>query len=146
MISITKNAGLFEFNICGKKYQFRNDTLAAKKAKTVTIFMGNMKGATESFFSTEANKGRMLLTELSFRKDKVPYRYDIPNRYQPGCTIRVDGESSKVYVDNVISMDDEVLGSTYFLAPPGETTVQIHCSEFSTPEPTVKAYIREAFI
>lgn len=146
LISITKNAGLFEFNICGKKYQFRNDTLAAKKAKTVTIFMGNMKGATESFFSTEANKGRMLLTELSFRKDKVPYRYDIPNRYQPGCTIRVDGESSKVYVDNVISMDDEVLGSTYFLAPPGETTVQIHCSEFSTPEPTVKAYIREAFI
>ena len=146
LISITKNAGLFEFNICGKKYQFRNDTLAAKKAKTVTIFMGNMKGATESFFSTEANKGRMLLTELSFRKDKVPYRYDIPNRYQLGCTIRVDGESSKVYVDNVISMDDEVLGSTYFLAPPGETTVQIHCSEFSTPEPTVKAYIREAFI
>lgn len=54
--------------------------------------------------------------------------------------------SAKVYVDNVISMDDEVLGSTYFLAPPGETTVQIHCSEFSTPEPTVKAYIREAFI
>ena len=39
-----------------------------------------------------------------------------------------------------------VWGSTYFLAPPGETTVQIHCSEFSTPEPTVKAYIREAFI
>lgn len=63
----------------------------------------------------------------------------IQYRYQPGCTIRVDGESSKVYVDNVISMDDEVLGSTYFLAPPGETTVQIHCSEFSTPEPTVKA-------
>lgn len=56
------------------------------------------------------------------------------------------GERYNQYVDNVISMDDEVLGSTYFLAPPGETTVQIHCSEFSTPEPTVKAYIREAFI
>lgn len=73
-------------------------------------------------------------------------RGHMPEELEPGCTIRVDGESSKVYVDNVISMDDEVLGSTYFLAPPGETTVQIHCSEFSTPEPTVKAYIREAFI
>lgn len=81
LISITKTGGLFAFDICGKKYQFRDDTLAEKKAKTLTVFMGNMPGAVESFFSTSSNLGRMLLTDLTFRKDNVLYTYDIPNRY-----------------------------------------------------------------
>ena len=146
LISITKTGGLFAFDICGKKYQFRDDTLAEKKAKTLTVFMGNMPGAVESFFSTSSNLGRMLLTDLTFRKDNVLYTYDIPNRYSEGCVVKVDGESTKVYVNDVESPGDEVLGSKYFLAPPGETKVRFYYSEFSTPAPTIKAYIREAYL
>ena len=146
LISITKTGGVFAFDICGKKYQYRDDTLAEKKAMTITIFMGNMPGAVESFFSTSSNLGRMLVTDLSFRKDNVSYTYDIPNRYPEGCVVKVEGESTKVYVNDVESPGDEVRGSKYFFAPPGETKVRFYHSEFSTPAPTIKAYIREAYL
>ena len=41
---------------------------------------------------------------------------------------------------------DEITGSKYFLAPPGETKIQFSFSDFSNPKPTVKAKIREAYL
>lgn len=89
---------------------------------------------------------KITIPDLTFRKDNVLYTYDIPNRYSEGCVVKVDGESTKVYVNDVESPGDEVLGSKYFLAPPGETKVRFYYSEFSTPAPTIKAYIREAYL
>ena len=58
----------------------------------------------------------------------------------------MDGTATKVYVDGIISMEDEMLGSKYFKVPSGETKVQFYNSDFSVLEPTVTAKIREAYL
>ncbi|MBU3876481.1 phage tail family protein [Faecalicatena sp. AGMB00832] len=140
-IYIRKSGELFEFYFGGGKYQFRVPSLANKKAATLTIFLGQWgtRGAGNLV-------SRMYIHNVLFQKDHVKYWYDIPNRYRANSTVYVDGSASKVYVDGVVSLDDEQVGSTYFLAPPGEMKVQFYYSDFSNPGPTAEAKIREAYL
>lgn len=138
---IQKSGELFDFYFGGKNYQFRIPALAAKKAKTITVFLGQFGSRGTGTLVT-----RMYFGYLTFRKDNVSYLRDIPNRYAGGSTVFVDGSASKVYVNGILSMDDERVGSKYFEAPPGETKVQFYYSGFSTPPPTITAKIREAYL
>ena len=88
----------------------------------------------------------MFFGDVSFQKNNVSYLYDIPNRYQQGSVILIDGANTKFYVDGVPSMEDEVLGTKYFHIPHGETRVQFYYSDFSDPAPTIVAKIKEAFL
>lgn len=82
---------------------------------------------------------------ISMRDNIVEKWADIPNRYPSGSEIVIDGKESKIYMDGILRMDDEVKGSQYFLAPPGQSKIQVYCSDFSIPAPTVTAEIREAW-
>lgn len=140
-IYIKKSGELFEFYFGGGKYQFRVPSAAEKKAHSVTIFSGQHGTVPKDMLVT-----RMYWDYLFFQKNNVNYWVDVPNRYRSGSKIFVDGSESKIYVDGVISMDDEALGSKYFLAPPGETKVRFYHSSFSSPGPTVNCKIQEAYI
>lgn len=140
-IYIRKSGELFEFYFGGRKYQFRVPALANKKAATVTIFLGQWGALGGGNLVS-----RMYFHNVLFQKDRVKYWYDIPNRYRANSTVYVDGSATKVYVDGVASLDDEQVGSSYFLAPPGETKVQFYHSDFSSPGPTAEAKIREAYL
>ena len=83
---------------------------------------------------------------LIFQKTNVQKWSDNPNRYPNGSKVEIDGKEGKIYTDGVLRMDDEIKGSQYFLAPPGQSKVQIYHSDFSVPEPTVTAEIREAWL
>ena len=89
---------------------------------------------------------RMYWDYLFFRKNNVNYWYDIPNRYQAGDVVYISGKDTKVLTNGVISQEDEILGSNYPKAPPGETKVQFFCSDFADPAPTITAKIREAYL
>lgn len=86
------------------------------------------------------------LKKFSFRKDNVEKYRDVPNRYRAGDVVSIDGESTKVYVNGMKRMEDEIRGSKHFLVPPGETEIQFSYSAFSSPPPTIKAKIREAYL
>lgn len=88
----------------------------------------------------------MYLREFRFQKNYVEKWRDVPNRYPNGSTVTIDGKEGKIYTDGVLRMDDEIKGAQYFLAPPGQSKVQIYHSNFSVPEPDVTAEIREAWI
>lgn len=139
---IRKSGELFEFYYHGK-HSFRRPSLAEKKAKSVTIFLGQWAGRTNNLndFVT-----RMYFDYLFFRKDNVPYIRDIPNRYPNGSTLHIDGHAGKAYLDGVDCTGDEILGTRYFKAPPGETEVQFLYSDFSDPPPTITATIKEAWL
>lgn len=83
---------------------------------------------------------------MSFQKMNVEKWTDTPNRYPNGSKVEIDGKEGKIYTDGVLRMDDEIKGAQYFLAPPGQSKVQIYHSNFSVPEPDVTAEIREAWI
>ena len=88
----------------------------------------------------------MAFGKMSFRKDNVQYRVDIPNRYAEGDVITIDGETTKMYVNGVPALGDEVKGSKHFHVPPGETKIQFYFSDFCNPEPDVTVRIREAYL
>lgn len=138
-IYIQKSGELFEFYFGGKKYQYRNPVLAEAEGHSVTIFLGQY-GTTYSLVEY------MFFGDVSFQKNNVSYLYDIPNRYQQGSVVLIDGANTKFYVDGVPSMEDEIIGTKYFHVPPGETRVQFYYSDFSEPAPTVFAKIKEAFL
>lgn len=141
IIRIDKKGELFTFYTGVKQFSVRAPKLAEKKALTVTVFLGQYgtRGASNLI-------ARMYFRELSFRSDSVNYAYDIINRYQAGDVVTIDGESGKICTNGIPSLDDEMIGTKYFKAPPGETKVQFYYSGFCDPAPTITARIREAYL
>ena len=139
LVSISKSGELFEFVFGGKTYPFRVPEAAEKKGLSITIFIGQ--------YGSDVNPVRnMAFGKMSFRKDKVQYRVDIPNRYADGDVITIDGETTKMYVNGVIALGDEVKGSTHFHVPTGESKIQFYFSDFCDPAPDVTVRIREAYL
>lgn len=99
----------------------------------------------------DRNLGNQLVTRnylksIWFRKDNVEKYRDVPNRYKSGDVVYIDGNDTAVYVNGMKRMEDEIRGSKHFLVPPGETEIQFSYSAFSSPPPTIKAKIREAYL
>ena len=139
LVSISKSGELFEFVFGGKTYPFRVPEAAEKKGLSITIFIGQ--------YGSDVNPVRnMAFGKMSFRKDKVQYRVDIPNRYADGDVITIDGETTKMYVNGALALGDEVKGSTHFHVPPGESKIQFYFSDFCNPAPDVTVRIREAYL
>ena len=89
---------------------------------------------------------RLGLHRFYFHKLNVEKWKDNPNRYSSGDMVKIDGDESKIYANGLVRMSDEVRGTTYFKAPVGESKVQFYCSSWVTEKPTIKAYIREAYL
>ena len=139
LISISKSGELFEFVFGGKTYPFRVPEAAEKKGLTITIFIGQ--------YANNVNPvSNMAFGKMSFRKDNVQYRVDIPNRYAEGDVITIDGETTKMYANGVPALGDEVKGSKHFHVPPGESKIQFYFSEFCDPKPDITVRIREAYL
>ena len=141
-IYIRKSGQKFQFYFGDGVYTlYGSAASAAKQAKYITIFSGQ-----HGTMSKNALVTRMYWDYLFFRKDNVNYWYDIPNRYQSGDVVYINGKDTKVYTNGVISQEDEIVGSNYPKAPPGETKVQFFYSDFADPAPTITAKIREAYL
>lgn len=136
--SITKSGSSFTFYFGTKKYTYSVKEAANMEAYEVSYAMFALDGYDQ--ITVQAIRG------IHFRKDKVEKYRDIPNRYPAGSVVQIDGSSTKVYVDKEIAHGDEILGSKYFLAPPGETEIQFYHSTFSDPPPVITAKIREAWL
>lgn len=88
----------------------------------------------------------MGIDTFNFSKMHVEKWRDVPNRYPEGSVCRIDGEDSHFYVNDMHTPGDEILGTQYFKAPPGESTIKFYTSEWTTQVPTVKVKIREAWL
>lgn len=139
-IYIQKTGELFTFGFGQERRQFREPSLADVEADQVNIFLALAPGDAYKQMTWAC------VERVSFRSDSVDYVYDIPNRYQAGDVLTIDGRESKAYTNGTVSLEDEIIGSKYFRAPPGETKVQFTYSEFCTTPPTAVARIREAYL
>lgn len=138
---IKKEGDRITFFWKGGYHTFVVPELASKKAKRIQYFVGQYKGRTASQMVMHH-----YLNNLTFYDLKQQYWRDVPNRYPSGSVVYVDGKTRKPYFNNMLRLSDEVIGSHYFKVPPGETKVQLVCSDFSTPLPTAKATIQEVYL
>lgn len=83
---------------------------------------------------------------LDFYKCNVNKWRDVPNRYWQGSKLEIDGNTGQFLVAGMPKPQDEILGTKWFKAEPGETEVKLYFSSFCSPKPTVVARIREAWL
>lgn len=83
---------------------------------------------------------------LDFYKSNVSKWRDVPNRYWQGSKLEIDGNTGQFLVAGMPKPQDEILGTKWFKAEPGETEVKLCFSSFCSPKPTVVARIREAWL
>lgn len=136
--SISKFGERFEFNVNGEVKPFTVPEMKDIEVTEISTFIG-VWGSGEGI-------GENHVYSMEFVSHSVDAKMDVPNRFQAGNVVQIDGESTKVYVDGVASAGHEVTGTDYFKVPPGTTEVQFYYSDFSSPPPTIKAKIREVYL
>lgn len=136
--SISKFGERFEFNVNGDVKPFTVPEMKDIEVTEISTFIG-VWGSGEGI-------GENHVYSMEFVSHSVDAKMDVPNRFQAGNVVQIDGESTKVYVDGVASAGHEVTGTDYFKVPPGTTEVQFYYSDFSSPPPTIKAKIREVYL
>lgn len=87
----------------------------------------------------------MGVRDFSFRKDNVESYVDIPNRYQSGDVMTINGSEARMYLNGVPNVEDEIIGTKYFQAPPGAMNIAVINSPWASAV-TAKAIIREAWV
>lgn len=88
----------------------------------------------------------MGITDTSFYWADLDNWVDLANRYSAGDVFYVDGISKQPYLNGVGALNDEIIGTNYFLAPPGETKVKFYFSDFGNELPDVKVIIRKGWL
>lgn len=141
MFDLVKEKDRVQFFWYGGYYPFYDSRLANVKAKKIQFFVGQYAGRN----TTDRLVTHHYLNDFSFYQLHVDYWKDIPNRYPTGATIKIIGSEGKIYVNNKVAENDEILGTTYFKVPPGKTKIQLLVSSFSEVE-TATATIEEAYI
>lgn len=136
--SITKSGRNIIFYVDGKERPFSVPEVENMEAYEASAYICSLDGFEP--ITTQCIRG------FGFRKDNVDKHADIPNRYRAGDVVRIDGESTNVYINDMIARGDEITGTDFFKVPPGTTEVQFCYSSFSSPPPTIKAKIREVFL
>lgn len=139
---IRKEGEKITFYWWGSYFSIIVPELANIKVAKVQIYMGQI-GARDL---NNQYLSRNYFRKISLQIMNVSKWKDIPNRYQAGDTILIDGMTSKIYVNGMLRMEDEVKGSSYFLVNPGITKVQFYYSDFCNPVPMISAKIREAYL
>lgn len=140
---LTKEGDKVTFYYWGQKPSFVDPTIkdmvCTKIQLSITQWAG--RGLSKPYYLP-----RNFVKQISFDKMFVDKWKDTPNRYKLGDVVLVSGSDAKVYVNGMPKPNEEIKGSTYFLAEPGTTTVQFMYSTFSTVAPTIVAKIREAWL
>lgn len=135
--ALTKEGSKFTFHYAGKYYSFVNDSYADTAIRYVQINISN--------YSTYEQMTRNYLGVLTFTKNNVSKWQDNPNRYATGDVVRIDGSEGKVYVNDLVRMGDEIMGTEYFKAQPGLTVVRVYQSSWAS-DLDITATIREAWL
>lgn len=143
-IYIQKEGGKFTLCFGGRAYTYYVPSAANRIPKTITVALLDVKGRSETLYY-------MGVSSIKFEKINVSYEYDIPNRYQGGDVLDVNGKEGKFYVNGNAKMSDEVLGTSYIKAEPGTTEVVMSTSSFCPISQMVNkddcvAYIEEAWL
>lgn len=135
--ALTKEGGKVTFYYSGNYFSYYEPEIENAEIKYIQINL--------SKWASDEGVTRNYIGVLTFTKLHVEKWKDNPNRYARGDSLLIDGNDSKVYVNDLVKMGDEIVGTEYFKALPGDNTIQIYNSSWAE-DVTAKAWIREAWL
>lgn len=134
MFDLRKEGDKVTFFWYGQYFSYFESGIKNVEAAKVQFFCGQINGRN----TNDQIVTHQYLNDFSFFKLNVPFWRDVPNRYPAGSELFIDAsgevnpdEPGRLYVNGLLAPDDEILGTQFFLAPPGETKVQLLVSSFS---------------
>lgn len=141
--------------------QYGNDDFHKDGAHFRYHFAGNYYGHTdESLKSVQCNvvrftfmhfPGRPYLTRnylgaFDFRKDHISGQSAIPVAFPAGTKLTIDGRYGKFLFNGMHKPEYEVIGSKYFMLPPGKHRVNFSTSKWFTGSLTGVIYVQERWL
>ncbi|NGL84160.1 distal tail protein Dit [Streptococcus equi] len=113
--------------------------LKGKKSKQVHIAIGTIQG--------NPLVTHMYIDGFYYRKDKVPYEYNVPNAFGAGTEVVINAENDTVLVDNIPKANIIVDGFFSFpKIPPGTSTLEVYSSSWSTVNPDITLNFEERWL
>jgi len=138
-LRVIKSGGKFSFCVGGTVWDVELPAFANTEAVSCTLFIGQ--------YGTQANLvNELYFKSFSFVKNNVEYAVDVPNRYQAGDVLQVNGAEAQMYLNGEPNAADEITGSQYFEARPGTNVINIASSDWASGVLTAQASIREAWL
>lgn len=113
--------------------------LKGKKSKQVHIAIGTIQG--------NPLVTHMYIDGFYYRKDKVPYEFNVPNAFGAGTEVVINAENDTVLVDNIPKANIIVDGFFSFpKIPPGSSTLEVYSSSWSTANPDITLSFEERWL
>ena len=138
---IRKEGADVTFYYWGKYYKYHIPEIENMKCAKVQVSIKAWKNRTGNKFLYDLG-----LNRFTYQKMHVDKWKDIPNRFRSGDVITIDGDKGKFYVNGMNRQQDEILGTQYFKVDPGTSEIKFRVSEWTKTDPTIKVYIREAWL
>lgn len=138
---IRKEGADVTFFYWGSYYKYHIPEIEKMKCAKVQVSIKAWKNRTGNKFLYYLG-----LNRFTYQKMHVDKWKDIPNRFNSGDVITIDGDKGKFYVNGMNRQQDEILGTKYFKADPGTSEIKFQVSEWTKTDPTIKVYIREAWL
>jgi predicted phage tail component-like protein len=138
---LRKEGSKITFYYWGKYYSYTIPEIADLVCTKVQIAIkqwGNRSGDKFMYY--------LGFNRFTFQKMHVEKWNDVPNRFPKDSVLTIDGETSHFFIDGMQKQNEEVLGTQYFKAPPGNSKIKFHVSEWTKTQPTVKVRIREVWL
>lgn len=135
---LEKNKGSFNVSINGQNHQVYAGAAADTQLAYILLYIGAWSDYPNRLSTVEIHRMRVWQDYSTWK--------DIPNHYAAGDRITIDGTQNKVYINGIFRPQEEILGSEYFKAPPGELDVSVHASEWIKKDITVRAFVRERWV
>lgn len=96
-------------------------------------------------YKSYTNIRNNLIRALNVYKHNVEKYEDIPNCFASGDVVEIDGSTGEVFINDIYNADMADIGSQTLLLPPGQHTLSIVTSSFSSV-PDVEVSFREGWI
>ncbi|MCP1102598.1 putative phage tail component-like protein [Aequitasia blattaphilus] len=140
---LRKSGDKLTFYYWGVQYTYTVPEIKSWECAKIGLYIGQHND--RALDSTFITRHYLETTNFQFTKVGVSKWRDVPNRYAAGSELVIDGNTTKLYVNGIPAIDDEVKGTQYFKIPPGETTVEFFKSSFGVFD-KITAEIREAWV
>lgn len=138
--TIKKTGEKIDFNICGVKKSFKDDSLADVAVNEITFTM--------SRFGTKSGLSYNGLYYAKFIKNNCDTWKDIPNKFSAGDIVQADCNNAQIYLNGVNSPEYGALGNDWegFCLTSGLNQIGFSYSEWCENPPSIKVRYREVFL
>lgn len=133
-----KDGGRFRYYFNGKYYGHTDESLKNTVCNVIRISMAHFPGRDALT--------RNYLGRFEFRKDHIAKTEAMPVTFPAKSKITIDGQYGKFYLDGHYKPEHEVIGSKYFMIPPGTSNIRLTTSSWFIGAMTGTIYVQERWL